>query len=353
MNINELNSKIEEIDFKTKQFIKRLNDENMIKLENKYNKCLTLIREEIENYTNREDKENESLYVNTINLLMKELDTLALSIQLFSNKVDESTIYTFIEKLPVNEKVKNKFINVSLNLLSKNMISELSYILSILDSEEVNEKLLNFNQLTREEKDNYLKKASSQYSKGIINKEETQILDNISYLTYLLISSEKEYYDEKLLEIFLDSIIDYPIIIDNKRVIFNFYDLINQFEVIDIQMSSVDTIKSISYQVPQTGENIYIENIGNAVLSKHFFPNNHSSIRYYLNDIEISETDYNTFLEVSKKYNNKKYKTPVFDDERFLADIHQGPILEEKEEASSEDIEHPLEYLKKKNSRKK
>lgn len=83
MNINELNSKIEEIDFKTKQFIKKLNDENMIKLENKYNKCLTLIREEIENYTNREDKENESLYVNTINLLMKELDALAFSIQLF------------------------------------------------------------------------------------------------------------------------------------------------------------------------------------------------------------------------------------------------------------------------------
>ena len=313
MNLNELNSKIEEIDFKTKQFIKRLNNENMIKLENKYNKCLTLIREEIENYTNREDKENESLYVNTINLLMKELDTLALSIQLFSNKVDESTIYTFIEKLPVNEKVKNKFINVSLNLLSKNMISELSYILSILDSEEVNEKILNFNQLTREEKDNYLKKASSQYSKGIINKEETQILDNISYLTYLLISSEKEYYDEKLLEIFLDSIIDYPIIIiDNKRDVFNFYDSINQFEVLDIQMSSVDTIKSISYQIPQTGENIYIENIGNAVLSKHFFPDNHSSIRYYLNDIELSEDDYYTFLEVS------------------------------------EDIEHPLENLKRK-----
>jgi len=292
------------------------------------------------------------------------------------------------------------------------MISELSYILSILDSEEVNEKLLNYNQLTREEKDNYLKKAFSQYSKGIINKEETQILDNISYLTDLLISSEKEYYNEKLLEIFLDSIIDYPIIIiDNKRVIFNSYDLTNQFEVLDIQMSSVDTIKSISYQVPQTGENIYIENIGNAVLSKHFFPNNHSSIRYYLNDFELSENDYYTFLEVSKKNNNKKYKTPVFDDERFLADILKGPVLDEgendfdssiirlfgsenievyldektreelivhrypyynficserfptddsysikyyinNEEVSINDVENPLEYLKKKNSRK-
>ena len=292
------------------------------------------------------------------------------------------------------------------------MISELSYILSILDSEEVNEKLLNYNQLTREEKDNYLKKAFSQYSKGIINKEETQILDNISYLTDLLISSEKEYYNEKLLEIFLDSIIDYPIIIiDNKRVIFNSYDLTNQFEVLDIQMSSVDTIKSISYQVPQTGENIYIENIGNAVLSKHFFPNNHSSIRYYLNDFELSENDYYTFLEVSKKNNNKKYKTPVFDDERFLADILKGPVLDEgendfdssiirlfgsenievyldektreelivhrypyynficserfptddsysikyyinNEEVSINDVENPLEYLKKKKSRK-
>ena len=99
MNLNELNSKIEEIDLKTKQFIKRLNNENMIKLENKYNKCLTLIREEIENYTNREDKENESLYVNTINLLMKELDTLALSIQLFSNKVDDLfIIFPFTKK---------------------------------------------------------------------------------------------------------------------------------------------------------------------------------------------------------------------------------------------------------------
>ena len=91
-------------------------------------------------------------------------------------------------------------------------------------------------------------------------------MDNISYLTGLLIKSEKDYCDEKLLEFFLNSLIDDPVINDNKTNIFNYYDLNNQFEVTDIQMSSADSVKSITYQVPQTGENIYVAKIGDDIL---------------------------------------------------------------------------------------
>ena len=331
MDLKELKMKIRTIDSITKLFINISNNKNIIKLVNKYNKCLTLINSEIEDYMNREDKESESLYINTINLLMEELNTLAFSIQLCSNTVDGTTIHDIIEKLPVNKEVKKKFVNVSFKLLNKKMISELSYILSILNNNRINENLLNYNRLSSEEKEIYKDKTSSQYSKGIIKKEETQILDNISYLTSLLIKSEKDYCDEKVLEFFLSDLLDYQVTIDSKTNIFNYYDMNNQFKVTDIQMSSADTIKSITYQVPQTRENIYVEKIGDDILSKHFFPKEDSSTRYFINDKEVSEEEYYAFLKEIKRNKNQRYKTPVFDDEHFLSDIQIAPVLEEGE----------------------